>query len=152
MRFLADENVSRLVVERLRATGFDVSSFRETTPGAPDKDILDAADSDDRVLITEDRNFGEFVVRQRLKVCGVILLELDRLPSAAEAGLVAEIVRIHGGRAYRQSAGGRACAGSRAPPAAVNLAGACGIAAPSSRSLIDPDGTESTELACGGKR
>jgi predicted nuclease of predicted toxin-antitoxin system len=95
MRFLADENVSRLVVERLRAAGFDVSSVRETTPGAPDKDILDAADSDDRVLITEDRDFGELVVRQRLKVRGIILLELDRLPSAAEAELVAEIVRIH---------------------------------------------------------
>jgi hypothetical protein len=38
-RFLADENVSRLVVERLRAAGFDVASARETTPGAPDKDI-----------------------------------------------------------------------------------------------------------------
>jgi predicted nuclease of predicted toxin-antitoxin system len=94
-RFLADENVSRLVIEQLRAAGFDAASVRETRPGAPDKDILDAADSDDRVLITEDRDFGELVVRQRLKVRGVILLELDRLPSAAEAERVAEVVRIH---------------------------------------------------------
>ena len=94
-RFLADENVSRLVVERLRAAGFDVSSVRETRPGASDKDILDAAGSDDRVLITEDRDFGELVVRQRLKVRGVILLELDRVTNAAEAELVAEVVRIH---------------------------------------------------------
>ena len=95
MRFLADENVSRLVVERLRAAGCDVASIRETRPGAPDKDVLDEADSDDRVLITEDRDFGELVVRQRLKVRGIILLELDRVTSAAEAELVAEIVRIH---------------------------------------------------------
>ena len=95
MRFLADENISRLVVERLRATGFDVASVRETSPGAPDKDMLDTADSEDRVLVTEDRDFGELVVRQRLKVRGVILLELDRMTSAAEAELVAEIVRIH---------------------------------------------------------
>jgi hypothetical protein len=46
-------------------------------------------------LITEDRDFGELVVRQRLKVRGIILLQLDRLPSAAEAELVAEIARIH---------------------------------------------------------
>ena len=95
MRFLADENVSRFVVERLRAAGFDVASVRETRPGASDKDVLDEADSRDRVLITEDRDFGELVVRQRLKVRGVILLELDRLPNAAEAELVAEIVRVH---------------------------------------------------------
>jgi Domain of unknown function (DUF5615) len=37
MRFLADENVSRLVVERFRAAGFDVASVRETRPGASDK-------------------------------------------------------------------------------------------------------------------
>ena len=95
MRFLADENVSRFVVERLRAAGFDVASVRETRPGASDKDVLDEADSGDRVLITEDRDFGELVVRQRLKVRGIILLELDRVPSGAEAELVAEIVRIH---------------------------------------------------------
>ena len=77
MRFLADENVSRLV-ERLRAAGFDLASVRETRPGSSDKDILDEADSDDRVLVTEDRDFGELVVRQRLKVRGIILLELDR--------------------------------------------------------------------------
>jgi predicted nuclease of predicted toxin-antitoxin system len=98
MRFLADENVSRLVVERLRAAGFDVSSIRETRPGASDKDVLNEADSDDRVLITEDRDFGELVVRQRLKVRGIILLELDRLSSAAEAELVAEVIRMHGNR------------------------------------------------------
>src|SRR5438132_13269252 len=98
MRFLADENVSRLVVAQLRAAGFDVASVRETRPGASDKDVLDEADSDDRVLITEDRDFGELVVRQRLKVRGIILLELDRVSNAAEAELVAEIVRIHGSK------------------------------------------------------
>ena len=95
MRFLADENVSRLVVERLRAAGFDVASVQETRPGASDKDVLDEASSDDRVLLTEDRDFGELVVRQRLKVRGVVLLELHRLPGAAAAEFVAEIVRIH---------------------------------------------------------
>lgn len=94
-RFLADENVSRLVVERLRAAGSDVASVRETRPGAPDADVLNAADRDGRVLITEDRDFGELVVRQRLKVRGIILPELDRLPNAAEGESVAEIVGTH---------------------------------------------------------
>ena len=95
MRFLADENVSRLVVERLCATGFEVASVRETRPGASDKEVLDEAASNDRLLVTEDRDFGELVIRQRLKVRGIILLELDRMESAAESELVAEIVRIH---------------------------------------------------------
>jgi predicted nuclease of predicted toxin-antitoxin system len=98
MRFLADENVSRLVIERLRAAGFDVISIGETKSGAPDRDVLDAADVEGCILITEDRDFGELVIRQRLKVRGVLLLELDRLSNAAEADRVDGVVSTYGER------------------------------------------------------
>jgi predicted nuclease of predicted toxin-antitoxin system len=95
MRFLADENVSRLVIERLRAGGFDVMSIGQTRAGASDKDVLAAADAEDCILITEDHDFGELVIRQRLRVRGLILLELDRLSNTAEAQAVAEVVSKH---------------------------------------------------------
>jgi predicted nuclease of predicted toxin-antitoxin system len=98
MRFLADENVSRLVIERLREKGHDVISVAETTPGAPDDEVLNAANADARILITEDRDFGEMVVRQRLPLHGVLLLELDRLASATEADAVANVVSAHAER------------------------------------------------------
>lgn len=92
MRFLADENISRLVVERVRASGFDVTSVAAISPGASDNDVLATASSENRILITEDRDFGELVVRQRLKVHGVVLLELDRLSNTAEAELVKAVL------------------------------------------------------------
>lgn len=95
MQFLADENVSRHVVERLRVDGLDVVSIGTTKSGASDKDILSTADGENRILITEDRDFGEVVVRQRLRVCGMILLELDRLSNFAEAELVAATISTH---------------------------------------------------------
>jgi predicted nuclease of predicted toxin-antitoxin system len=98
MRFLADENVSRLVIERLRAGGFDVISIGETRSGAADRDVLQAADAEGCILITEDRDFGELVVRQRLQVRGMILLELDRISNMAEADAVAEVVSAHADR------------------------------------------------------
>jgi predicted nuclease of predicted toxin-antitoxin system len=108
MRFLADENVSRLVIERLRADGFQVISITETRSGALDSDDLDAADSEGCILITEDRDFGELVIRQRLGVPGMILLELDRVSNAAEADLVAEVISAHTDKAFRQSRRDRA--------------------------------------------
>lgn len=108
MRFLADENVSRLVIERLRHDGHDVMSIAETRPGTPDDDILNAADADARILITEDRDFGEMVIRRRLRLHGVILLELDRLANATEAEAVAGLVSAHAEKARRQSCRGRA--------------------------------------------
>ena len=98
MRFLADENVSRRVIDGLRAAGFDVMSVSEVRAGASDNEVLSTADREDRVLITEDRDFGELVVRQRLGVSGVMLLELDRLSSAAEAARVTEAAMAHTAR------------------------------------------------------
>jgi predicted nuclease of predicted toxin-antitoxin system len=95
MRLLADENVSRHVVESLRAAGHEVLAVSAATPGANDIEVLASADREACILITEDRDFGELVVRQRLGVRGVILLELDRLSNAAEAALVTVVATAH---------------------------------------------------------
>jgi predicted nuclease of predicted toxin-antitoxin system len=93
--------VSRLVVERLRTAGFEVTEIGAVNSGASDADVLAAATREGRILITEDRDFGEMVVRQRLGVLGVVLLELDRLSNVAEVDLVAAVIsanaeRLHG--------------------------------------------------------
>ena len=95
MRFLADENVSRHVVESLRAAECDVTSVGAIAAGIADHKVLAIADQDGRILIPEDRDFGELVVRQRLGVRGVILLELDRLSNAAEAARVTEVTTAY---------------------------------------------------------
>ncbi len=92
MRFLADENVSRRVVESLVRDGHEVIEINRTNCGADDPTVLGVANSSDQVLITEDRDFGELVVRQRLPVRAVLLIELDRLTNMAEAERVATVV------------------------------------------------------------
>jgi predicted nuclease of predicted toxin-antitoxin system len=94
MRFLADENVSRRVIAQLRAAGLEVISIGETRPGASDESVLNAADAEGCILITEDQDFGEMVIRQRLGVRGLIL-ELDRLSNSAEADAVTDAISAH---------------------------------------------------------
>jgi predicted nuclease of predicted toxin-antitoxin system len=96
MRFVADENVSHRVVERLRADGHDVILVAELLSGMSDKDVLKLAGSEARILITEDQDFGELIFRQQLAVRGVVLLELDRLSTDAEADRVAQVVSAYG--------------------------------------------------------
>jgi predicted nuclease of predicted toxin-antitoxin system len=95
MRFLADENVSRQVVERLRADGHDVIAVAQAGQGVSDKHVIEMANADGRILLTEDRDFGELVVRQRLGVAGVVLLELDRLTNSTKADRVGDVVASH---------------------------------------------------------
>ena len=40
MRLLADENLSRAAVEKLRGAGFDVASIMEDARGAADVEVL----------------------------------------------------------------------------------------------------------------
>lgn len=98
MRFLADENVSRQVVEKLRAEGHDVIAVAQSGQGSSDKRVVEMAHADGRVLITEDRDFGELIVRQRFGIAGVMLLELDRLTNSAEVDRVADVVSAHAGK------------------------------------------------------
>ncbi len=64
----------------------------EIASGGTDRTLLEIAENDNRVLITEDRDFGELVIRQRLPAAGVLLLELDRLSVEQEAERATAIV------------------------------------------------------------
>lgn len=65
MRFLLDVCVSsRSLVDFLVAEGHDVASALAIDPSASDERLLALAFQDDRVLITEDKDFGELVFVQ----------------------------------------------------------------------------------------
>ena len=58
MRFLADENIDRPIVEKLRSRNFDISYIEEEAKGAEDTKVLEKAIEENRVLITFDRDFN----------------------------------------------------------------------------------------------
>ncbi|MBI4219547.1 MAG: DUF5615 family PIN-like protein, partial [Chloroflexi bacterium] len=58
MRFLADESSDIRVAQALRRAGHDVVAVAETARGAPDREVLETALKDRRILLTEDRDFG----------------------------------------------------------------------------------------------
>jgi predicted nuclease of predicted toxin-antitoxin system len=78
VRILADENVSRLAVQSLRAAGHDVVAVKDVMPGATDREILAHAQNEDRILITLDKDFGDLAFQGRLPAqCGVVLFRLS---------------------------------------------------------------------------
>ncbi len=61
MRFLADESCDFAVVRALRAAGHDVLAIAELTPRAEDDAVTDLAVREERLLLTEDKDFGRLV-------------------------------------------------------------------------------------------
>lgn len=78
LRVIANENIPGTVVEHLRAAGHDVLAVKETMRGQSDMAVLARAQEEDRVLITQDKGFGELAFRWGLPASsGVILLRLS---------------------------------------------------------------------------
>jgi predicted nuclease of predicted toxin-antitoxin system len=80
MQFLADENIPLLIVKWLRSSGHNVASAAEISAGAADVEWLARAESEGRLILTSDKDFGELVFRDRCNSHGVILLRLESLP------------------------------------------------------------------------
>lgn len=74
MRLLIDESCDYSIVTYLRENGFDVTSVLEEHPGEKDKEILRKARKENRVLLTEDRDFGREIFLSEEAEVGVILL------------------------------------------------------------------------------
>ncbi|MBI2485539.1 MAG: DUF5615 family PIN-like protein [Deltaproteobacteria bacterium] len=61
MRLLADESLGFGIVRALRAANHDVLAVSEISPRAEDVDVMNLAVRETRVLLTEDKDFGQLV-------------------------------------------------------------------------------------------
>jgi predicted nuclease of predicted toxin-antitoxin system len=85
MRILANENVTRTVIGGLRAKGHDVLSVKESMRGEKDEAILARAQTEKRIVLTHDKDFGELAYRIGLpSECGVILIRLSGINPDAD--------------------------------------------------------------------
>ena len=75
-RFLVDESTGQKVAEALRKEGFDVLSVIEDMRGADDIEIIQRV-NEGRIIVTNDKDFGELIFRRRLASKGVLLLRLE---------------------------------------------------------------------------
>jgi len=98
MNFVADESCAGPVIRALREAGHDVVAIAEVAKGATDEDVLHRALNEKRVLITEDRDFGELVYARGRPSTGVILVRFQSLARRAKPATVVDAVAKLGAR------------------------------------------------------
>ena len=74
LRFLADEGCDFAVVRALHDADFDVVAICAIMPRSTDSDILKQAHAENRVLLTEDKDFGWLVFVSHADSAGVVLI------------------------------------------------------------------------------
>lgn len=88
MRFLVDECTGPGVARWLRdECGHDVLSIYDDAPGIQDEAVIARSIAERRVIITNDRDFGEMIFKERRPHHGVVFLRLrdERTRSKVEA-------------------------------------------------------------------
>ena len=103
MNLIVDENVDKLVVDVLRQDGHNVLYVAEFAPSIDDETVLEQANQNGALLITEDKDFGEIVFRQGRIHTGVVLIRLDGLSKQAKARIISTIFANQGTRLLNAS-------------------------------------------------
>jgi predicted nuclease of predicted toxin-antitoxin system len=84
MRFLVDECIFIQVVDHLRRGGHDVVWIGDLMPSVEDKAVLEAANAERRILMSEDRDFGELIFRDGMPAVAIISLRVSEFDFAPD--------------------------------------------------------------------
>lgn len=92
MRFLVDECTGVHVAHWLRKQGHEVFSVYEQALGITDKDVLHKAYTENYVLITNDKDFGDKIYRDKSLHKGIIFLRLEDERSANKIKVLSQFL------------------------------------------------------------
>jgi predicted nuclease of predicted toxin-antitoxin system len=78
MRFLADQSCDFAAVQALRSAGPDVVALSQFQQRSVDDEVIELAQSEERILLTEDKDFGWLAFVPRRQSFGVVLIQHQR--------------------------------------------------------------------------
>ncbi|MDI6734728.1 MAG: DUF5615 family PIN-like protein [bacterium] len=98
MKFVADENIETAIIIFLREKGYDVINIKESYRGVTDERVLKVANQENRILITNDKDFGELIFFQKRISSGILLIRSFVETSSAKVKLVKNVIEQIGER------------------------------------------------------
>ena len=90
---MIDRCAGTRLAQWLRAQGHDVAESRERGPDPGDRTLLGWAATEGRILVTLDKDFGEFVFRERMPHSG--LVRLPDVPATRRVELMEKLLTAH---------------------------------------------------------
>jgi len=94
VKSLIDRCAGRWLADWLRAQGHDVLESRERGPDPGDSVLLEWAVADRRILVTMDKDFGEFIFARGAQHAG--LVRLPDVRARQRIALTEQVVSQHG--------------------------------------------------------
>lgn len=94
MRFLVDRCAGRRLADWLRNNGHDALDAQTLGPDPGDRALLELAASENRVLVTMDKDFGELIYLHGVRHAG--LIRLPDVLMSLRIEIIAEVIGRYG--------------------------------------------------------
>ncbi len=88
VKLLIDECTGKRLTILLKNAGYDVLFVGDWKPSASDDEVLQKANEEERILITDDKDFGELVFRLEKPASGIILIRTSTTNPATRFDLL----------------------------------------------------------------
>lgn len=95
MRFIVDECTGPTVAKWLQSEGHETFSIFEKAQGIDDEEILIKAVAESWIVITNDKDFGEMIFRERRQHRGVVFLRLSDERTANKIAILKQLLDNH---------------------------------------------------------
>ena len=96
MKWLADACVDARLVEALQKAECDIRQSASQELALPDEDVLKIAYKEDRILLTDDKDFGEWIVRRKSPVHGLVFVRIESVEIELKIVRVVSLYKLLG--------------------------------------------------------
>lgn len=95
IKFLADVNIEKRIVDFLLESGFDVKWTPDYDCEMDDADLLAMSSSEKRILITNDKDFGELTFLRKQNSAGIVLIRVKGQDTSEKVMLLEKLILNH---------------------------------------------------------
>ena len=95
MKFLADVNIEKTIVDELKKMGHDILWVADVDRHLDDLSIFKIARKETRILLTNDKDFGEIVFRQKLAPTGIVLFRVKGQDVREKVKLLKKLLAVY---------------------------------------------------------
>ncbi len=78
MKILADEGFNGIFIRKLRELSFQIDWIVEISPGISDEEVIEIAKTNNQILLTEDKDFGEWVFAHQVSGLTIIFVRYQK--------------------------------------------------------------------------
>ena len=94
---VADENIDHNLIKAIRGLGIEVYSINESNGGIRDEQVIALSRNPPRIILTEDKDFGEWVFAHHVRDISVLFLRYHFKDTAVMKSILVDLLseRLH---------------------------------------------------------